>query len=187
MFSFCWIKTSHIGKSHILGKQVSLLAFRQVLTKILPVECIQLHNYDLFEKARLKLSPLIQNSVLQGYIPESYASYLLSYQKCQKIVAPTRSGLSTLPLNPAVKNLLIFPIRKIPLNRFKSFAIESFIYSPSNRNFQVITLCNLHLQLQSFLLHYMLNFRLYIHICHASFTNQCLLNVVFSMKKALNN
>ena len=47
-------------------------------------------NYDLFEKAQLKLSPLIQNNVQQDYIPESYARYLLSYQKCQTFVAPTR-------------------------------------------------------------------------------------------------
>ena len=40
----------------MLGKKVSLIAFRQVLTKILPAACIQLHNYDLFEKAQLKLS-----------------------------------------------------------------------------------------------------------------------------------
>ena len=42
----------------MLGKKVSLIAFRQVLTKILPAACIQLYNYDLFENARLKLSPL---------------------------------------------------------------------------------------------------------------------------------
>ena len=52
--NFCWIKISHIGKFHILGKKVSLIAFRQILTKILPAAFIQLHNYDLFEKARLK-------------------------------------------------------------------------------------------------------------------------------------
>ena len=52
---------------------------RQVLTKILPAACIQLHNYDLFEKAQLKLSPLIQNSVQLDYLPESYARYLPSY------------------------------------------------------------------------------------------------------------
>ena len=62
------------------------------------------------------------------------------------------------------KNLLISPIRKIPLNRFKSFAVKSFISSPSNSNFQVIILCNLHL---SFLLYHILNFRLYVHTCHA--------------------
>ena len=33
---------------------------------------------------------------------------------------------------PSAKNLLIFPIRKIPLNRFKSFAIKSFICSCSH-------------------------------------------------------
>ena len=32
-------------------KRLSLIAFRQVLTKILPATFIQLHNYDLFEKA----------------------------------------------------------------------------------------------------------------------------------------
>ena len=53
-----------------------------------------LHNYDLFEKARLKLSPLVQNSVQQDYIAESYGRCLLSYQKCQNIVAPTRCELS---------------------------------------------------------------------------------------------
>ena len=63
----------------MLGEKVSLIAFRQVLTKRLPaacVHCLELHNYDLFEKARLKLSPLIQNSVQQDYLPESYARYL---------------------------------------------------------------------------------------------------------------
>ena len=76
-----------------MGKKVSLIAFRQVLTKILPAACIQLHNYDLLEKARLKLSPVIQNRAQQNYLPESNATYLPSYQKCQKIVAPTRCGL----------------------------------------------------------------------------------------------
>ena len=63
---------------HIGTKKVFLIAFRQVLTNIFPVAFIQLHNYDLFEKARLKLSPLIQNSVQQNYLPESYAKYLPS-------------------------------------------------------------------------------------------------------------
>ena len=40
-----------------MGKKVSLIAFKQVLTKILPAAFIQLHNYDLLEKPRLKLSP----------------------------------------------------------------------------------------------------------------------------------
>ena len=62
----------------LLDKNItSLLPFRQVLIKILPVGCIQLDKYD-FEKARLKLSLLIQNSVQQDYLPESYARYLHS-------------------------------------------------------------------------------------------------------------
>ena len=79
------------------------------------------------------------------------------------------------------------PIRKIPLNTFKSFAIKSLVSSPSNSNFQVIILCNLLFQLQSFLFYHILNFRLYVHKCRANLTNQCLLNVAFSMTQALNN
>ena len=154
------IKISHIGKSHVLGNKVSLLAFRHVLTKTLPAACIQLHYYDLFEKAWLKLNPLTQNSFQQDYLPESYARYLPSYQKCHKnccthqvwtvppfpfigtfIGNPGNGGKSY----PTDKNLLISPIRKITFNRSKSFAIKSFISSPSNSNFQVITLRNLHL------------------------------------------
>ena len=65
------------------------------------------------------------------------------------------------------KNLLLFPTRKILLNKFTPSAIKSVIPSPSNTNFHLITLYTLHLQLQSLLL-------------------QSFLNVVFSMTKALN-
>ena len=60
---------------HIGEKKVCLIAFRYVLTNILLATCIQLHNYDLFEKAQLKLSPLIQNRVQQDYLPESYVRH----------------------------------------------------------------------------------------------------------------
>ena len=33
----------------------------------------------------------------------------------------------------------------------------------------------------------MLNVRLYVRTCHANLTNQCLLNIAFSMTKELNN
>ena len=36
----------------------------------------------------------MQNKVQQDYLPESYARYLPSYQKCEKNVAPNRCGLS---------------------------------------------------------------------------------------------
>ena len=119
---------SHIAKS--------LIAFKQVLTKILPAGFIQLYNYDLFEKVLLKASLLIQIRVQQNYIPESNSRYFLSYQKCQNIVAPVRCGLSPFPLKlygkpyPRAKKILISPFRKIALNRFKSFAIKSLISSP---------------------------------------------------------
>ena len=79
------------------------------------------------------------------------------------------------------------PLEKSPLNKLKSFAVKSFISSPSNSDFQVIILGNFHFQLQSFLLYDISNFRLYVHTCHANLTNQCLLNVVISMTKALND
>ena len=36
-------------------------------------------------------------------------------------------------------------------------------------------------------MHHILNFRLFAHTCHANLTDQCLLNVYFSMTDALNN
>ena len=122
-----------------IGKKVSLIAFRQVLTKILPATFIRWHNYDLSGKAQLKLSPLIQNNVQQDYIPDSCARFLLSHQKCQTFVAPTRPAqvrLSPLLLNlygkpwgcekilPNSQKCTHFPIRKIPLNIFKNFPIK---------------------------------------------------------------
>ena len=107
---------------------------------------IQLHNYDLFKKAQLKLSLLIQNRVQQDYLPESYARHLPSYQKCHKIVAPTRCGLSPLPLNlcgkpwgwgkilPNNQKFTHFSHQKNRFNRFKSFAVKSFISSPSSNH-----------------------------------------------------
>ena len=136
---------------------VSLITLRRVLTKTLPAICIQLHNYVFFEKARLKLSPLKQNSVLQDYLLESYARYLTSYQNVKKLLHPpdvdcppfpwifTGNPVDGAKFYPTAKKLLIFPIRKISLKRFKSFSIKSFISSPSNSNFQAITLCNFHL------------------------------------------
>ena len=129
--------------------------------------CIQWHNYDLFEKTLLKLSPLIQNCVQQDYLPESYARDLTSYQKCHKIVAPNRCGLS-----PPSSELLweTLGMEKTPTQQLMVYSFK----------------CNLDLYLQSLLLYHILNFRLYVHLFHANLTNQCLLNVAFNMTKALN-
>ena len=94
-------------------------------------------------------SRIIAQNDMPGILP--------SYQKYYKIVTPAKCELFPLlqtfmgnpgdeqKSDPTAKNLLVYPIRKIPLNKFKSFAVKSFISSPSNSNFQVIILCNLHL------------------------------------------
>ena len=47
--------------------------------------------------------------------------------------------------HPAAQNFLIFPTRKIPLNKFTSFVINSIITSPLNISFHVIALDKLYL------------------------------------------
>ena len=70
------------------------------------------------------------------------------------------------------KNLLIYPIRKIPLNRFKFFAIKSFISSPIKQQFSIN-----HPMQSSFvaavisLVSYF-KFQAYVHMCHANLTNK---------------
>ena len=108
------------------------------------------------------------------------SSISLLTKNVTKLLQPPRADCSPFPRtfigNPAdgkksypnAKQLLISPIRKILLNRFKSFAVKSFISSSSNSNFQVIILCNLHLRLQSVLLYHILNFRLYVRTYYAN-------------------
>ena len=43
---------------------------------MLPAACIKLHNYDLFEKAQLKLSPLSPRIICQDHMPEPYPPFL---------------------------------------------------------------------------------------------------------------
>ena len=70
------------------------------------------------------------------------------------------------------KNLLIYPIRKIPLNRFKFFAIKNFISSPIKQQFSIN-----HPMQSSFvaavisLVSYF-KFQAYVHMCHANLTNK---------------
>ena len=71
------------------------------------------------------------------------------YQKITKLLHPPCVDCTSFPWtfmeNPedgeksysTAKNLLIFTIKNIPLNRFKSLVIKSFIYSPSKSNVQV--------------------------------------------------
>ena len=124
---------------------------------------------------------LIKNSAQQDYLPELYPIISQIFMG-----NPGDGGES----HSTAKNLLISPTRKIPFNKFTLFAIKSVIPFPSNSNFHLITLYKLHLQLQSLLLHHF--FFLFTSDCMYSHVmliliNQCLLNVLFSMTKALNS
>ena len=84
------------------------------------------------------------------------------------------------------KSLLISPTRKTLLNKFTSSVIKNAISSPSNSNFHLITLCKLHLWLQPLLLYqFCINFRFTYRCVTLILINWCLLNVVFSITKAL--
>ena len=154
-FPFCWISPplknwdpcpSPDHRPHI-EKKVSLIAFRQVLAKLW--------------KDMMELSPLIQNSIQQDYLPELYLRHLPSYQKCHLLwccfVASTMCGLSLFPWifmgktgdgkesYPTTKAFFISTSRKVSLNRFTCCTIKSVIPSLSKRNFNVNTLCKLYL------------------------------------------
>ena len=68
--------------------------------------------------------------------------HILGKKNVTKLLQPPGADCSPFPWNfmgnpgdeeksyPTTKNLLICPIRKIPLNRFKSFTVKSFTSSP---------------------------------------------------------
>ena len=88
---------------------------------------------------------------------------------------------------PTAKGLLIFVTRKIPLNKFISSAIESVIHPPikyqfsSNHSIQV-SFVAVVIAVVSF---FLTTGFIYTHVMLISI-NQCLLNLVFSMTKALS-
>ena len=89
--------------------------------------------------------------------------------------------------HPIAKNLLISPTRKFTFIKIVSFVPKSVIPSPSNINFHVISLCKLHLQLQSLLLYH---FLISDYMCtHAMLIliNGSLMNVVSSIATALKS
>ena len=83
---------------------------------------------------------------------------------------------------PTAKNLLI---RKISLNRFKSFNAKVSFLPHQTAIFKLSSYAIFICICSPFCC--ILNFSLYVHICQANLTNQCLLNVVFSMTKVLND
>ena len=123
----------------------------------MPGACIQLHSYDLFvSKSSIKTKSLNTKPCPVGLSPRIICQASPSLPKMSQnccthqvwTVSPFPGTFIGNPGDgekcyPTDKNLLISPIRKIPLNRFKSFAVKSFISSPSKNNFEVIILCNL--------------------------------------------
>ena len=84
-------------------------------------------------------------------------------------------------------NVLIYPTRKFPIMKFTSSAIKSVIPSPWNSNFHLVTLYKLHLWLQPWLLSHFLT-SIFMYTCVVLILiNRCLLNVIFSMTKALDD
>ena len=144
----------------------------------------------------MELSPLIQNSVQQDYFPELYPMYLPSSQICSLLwccfVAPSKCGL---PPSPE----LLWEILEMEENPTQQPNIYLF---PPSRKSPLIEIC-LPLSKVSFLSHHIafsINHPMQasfvaVVISVASFFNfrldpiliyRCLLNVFFSMTKALN-
>ena len=79
------------------------------------------------------------------------------------------------------------PEKYILINLLLTLSKMSFL-PLSNSNFHLITLCKLHLCLQPLLLyHFCINFRLMYTCVMLISINWCLLNVIFSMTKAVND
>ena len=106
-----WSKTSY------WKQKVSLIVFRQILSKIL-------------------LEAFIFSNTIMIYLKKLVGTKSLNTKHC-----PT--GLSPRIIPHYAKNLLIYPTRKISHNKFTSFAIKCVIPSPSNRNLHLVT-CNSH-------------------------------------------
>ena len=64
--------------NHILEKKVSLIAFRRILSKILPEACIFSNTIMTFLKISLELHLLLENSVQQDCLPQLYPIMLLN-------------------------------------------------------------------------------------------------------------
>ena len=85
---------------------------------------------------------------------------------------------------PTAKNLLIFPTRKIVLNKFTSSTMKSIIASPSNSNFHSIQALFLALVI-AVVSSFLTSGSMYAHAI-LILIKQCLLNVTFSVTKPLD-
>ena len=106
-----------------------------------------------------------------------------------KLPPPRSPGSETLGMRvsyPTAKTLFIFPSRKIPLTKFTSSLMKSIISFSQISNFRVMTECKLHLLVVFVAVSLYLTLGFLYTCVMLTFINRCLLNVVFSMTKALN-
>ena len=104
----------------------------------MPAAFTQLEKYDLLEKAGFKLNPLIQNSVQQDYVPESYVRYLFSikylnlplryYERSIIYIANFYPWFTTIALSRYTPPFLFFDLSFSVLLAFLFFMFYSFIF-----------------------------------------------------------
>ena len=138
-----------------IAKKVSLRAFRKILPNIFPV--VYIFSYIIM----IKVKKLIRT---KSFDTKQYQVGLSS-----RIIPNYPPNGDREEPQPTVKHLLVFPTKKIILNKPTSSTIKSAIPSSSNSNFHLVTLCQLHLQLQSLFLYHFFKFRVYVHICHVNY------------------
>ena len=175
-FPFCWI-SPHSKIEFLLPcpehrphieKKVSLIAFRQILPKILSVACIFSYTNMTYLKKLDETKSLNTKQCVAGLSSRitTQVSPFLPKVPPPLIVPFCTNHVWTVPpfpwtfmgnsgvggkgewgwgFYPTTKNFLISPTIKIPLHAFTSSAIKNVIPSLSNSKFHVITLCKLHL------------------------------------------
>ena len=116
---------------YILERKVSLIAFRQILPKILPAW------YIFSNSIMANLKKLIGNKYLnRKQCPAGLSPRIISLHLYGKLW-----GWGRIPANNQI--LLIFPTSKILLDKLSFSTIKSVIFHPSNNSFHRISLYKL--------------------------------------------
>ena len=127
------------------------MAFKQILRKFLPVSCM--FSYTMMTEKLVGTKPLNTKHSL-----ERLSSSIIFHNPPKHLW--TTIGMEENPTQQPEIHLFL---------QFTSSAIKSVNSFLSSSNFHLITLYQLHLQLQSLPLYHLFNFRFYVHTCHASF------------------
>ena len=119
------------------------------------------------------------------YLKKRIGTKFVNTKQCPAGLSPRI--IPNCPPKTFMGNVLIYPTRKFPIMKFTSSAIKSVIPSPWNSNFHLVTLYKLHLWLYPWLLSHFLT-SIFMYTCVVLILiNRCLLNVIFSMTKALDD